>query len=89
LADSDLPDGQTEVVESIANSAAVRSDHPTEINRRLSGHIEFVEITDVGVAEFDGHVYNLQTDSSYYLANGLIVHNCVCDLVITYAAEAE
>jgi hypothetical protein len=32
---------------------------------------------------FAGHVYNLQTDSQWYTANGIIAHNC------TFCAKAE
>lgn len=38
-------------------------------------------ITKLSVAEFSGHVYNLQTDGEWYLANGIIAHNCRCTLL--------
>lgn len=29
-----------------------------------------------GTRSFSGHVYNLVTDSGWYVANGVIIHNC-------------
>lgn len=46
---------------------------------RLSGltaEIELCEVLGVTLSEFDGPVYNLETVSHKYLANGFIVHNC-------------
>lgn len=34
------------------------------------------KITSYSVGKFSGHVYNLQTESSVYLANNIITHNC-------------
>lgn len=33
-------------------------------------------ITRVDVSSFCGHVYNLQTESGWYSANGIVTHNC-------------
>jgi|GEM_PF-3480675 len=30
---------------------------------------------------FDGHVYNLETEGNWYVANGIITHNCRCMLL--------
>lgn len=46
------------------------------------GLIESHEVVDVyRRSGFSGHVYNLQTDGGWYIANGIIVHNCSCDFV--------
>jgi hypothetical protein len=39
---------------------------------------------------FVGHVYNLQTVSGWYIANGIIVHNCLChwEKVVTEDVDA-
>ena len=36
----------------------------------------FDDICDIQVTKFSGHVYNLQTDKSIYIANGIVNHNC-------------
>lgn len=42
----------------------------------LSGKVEFLDVAHVQVDSFSGHVYNLHTQSGWYLANGIITHNC-------------
>jgi hypothetical protein len=37
-----------------------------------------VSIVKVERSPFDGHVYNLQTRDGWYIAGGLVVHNCRC-----------
>jgi SPP1 gp7 family putative phage head morphogenesis protein len=34
-------------------------------------------IVNIAIRRFSGHVYNLETNSGYYLANNIISHNCV------------
>lgn len=65
----------------IRQGAHVHSDLPTEIETRLASHISFVKIVALGRSYFDGHVFNLETDSGYYIANGLIAKNCACILI--------
>jgi hypothetical protein len=40
-----------------------------------------MKIDSLVFSEFEGHVYNLETKDGFYLANGLISHNCRCQLV--------
>lgn len=35
-------------------------------------------VTAVSTSNFAGHVYNLETVDGWYIANGIIVHNCRC-----------
>lgn len=60
---------------------AVATDAPGYINAALAGHVSLVEINHIGFAEYDGHVYNLETGVNWYLANGIVVHNCRCDVI--------
>jgi hypothetical protein len=69
---------QTITLEGSDQTTAVASDFPSEIFRRLTGLIAPVKITEICEHEFCGHVYNLQTDTGYYLANSIVTHNCVC-----------
>jgi len=43
---------------------------------RLPGEVALDNIVSVEVRPFRGHVYNLQTSEGWYLANGIIAHNC-------------
>jgi len=42
----------------------------------LSGKVELLDVVHVQLDSFHGKVYNLQTQSGWYLANGIITHNC-------------
>jgi len=51
------------------------------LNRFLGAHageISLDRITKLRVRDFAGHVYNLQTKTGWYLANGIVTHNCMC-----------
>lgn len=37
-----------------------------------------VDVLDVNIRPWAGHVYNLQTESGWYVANSIITHNCRC-----------
>lgn len=80
-------DGQAGPVERIADRGAMAPDLPREIHRRLAGLVATVEVREVSREYFAGQVYNLSTVDRFYLANGLIVHNCVCDLTAELAAS--
>ena len=41
-------------------------------------HVESDAVVDVQRREFSAHVYNLETVSGWYIANGLITKNCRC-----------
>jgi hypothetical protein len=47
-----------------------------ELLTRLSGFISADEIIQINRRDFAGHVYNLQTNSAWYTANSIVVHNC-------------
>lgn len=40
--------------------------------------IEADDIVSINIKSYAGHVYNLSTANGWYIANGLIVHNCAC-----------
>lgn len=59
------------------------------VNANAFVNMEVVEISELIVREnFRGHVYNLSTDNSMYLASGFITHNCRCTMVTTVAEGA-
>lgn len=41
-----------------------------------AGSIESDKVVNVEASYFSGHVYNLETEDSYYHAEGVVVHNC-------------
>lgn len=42
--------------------------------------IRFDDIAHSGSFDWSGHVYNLQTEPGWYIAQGIIVHNCRCTM---------
>lgn len=59
------------------------SDVPTTENFGdwLPGNIVSDSIIKITRREFSGHVYNLETETGWYVANSIITHNCRCSLV--------
>lgn len=49
-----------------------------EALRRVAGEVSTDQVVSVRRTPFRGHVYNLQTVSGYFLANGVPTHNCRC-----------
>lgn len=45
---------------------------------RFAGEVESCDIAQVNIRAFRGHVYDLQTVSTLYVANGLLSSNCLC-----------
>lgn len=40
--------------------------------------VKATRIVEVKRCRFDGHVFNLQTSTGWYVANGIVSHNCRC-----------
>ncbi len=59
------------------------SDVPTVKNFGdwLPGNIVSDSIIKITRREFSGHVYNLETETGWYVANSIITHNCRCSMV--------
>ena len=51
----------------------------------FTGQVRIDQVARIGRKPFAGHVYNLQTSSGWYIANGIVTHNCMC--VITPVHE--
>lgn len=47
----------------------------------LPANVSRSRIVKLSVTEFSGHVFNLQTSGEWYLANGIIAHNCHCTIL--------
>ena len=60
-----------------------------QLRRRLTGLITPVKVIEIIEHDFRGHVYNLQTESGWYLANSIITHNCRCAVTGARAPDSE
>jgi hypothetical protein len=52
------------------------TESASDLLNRLSGKVKFLDVVDRNVSDFAGHVYNLQTEQGWYVANSIITHNC-------------
>lgn len=48
----------------------------SEISSGSTGEVFADKIIDIAIKDFHGHVYNLQTESNWYIAQGIVSHNC-------------
>lgn len=62
--------------ELLGKLGAAYPNAPSKYLERLSGDVAFVEIIDVRVKQFDGHVYNLSTADGLICADTVVTHNC-------------
>lgn len=53
--------------------------------------VELDDVVDLvfGEADFCGHVYNLENEQNWYLANGIIAHNCRSTIAPVVSAEFD
>jgi hypothetical protein len=49
-----------------------------EVDDRRAGAVALDQVVRIRRRPWSGHVYNLETVAGWYVANGLIVHNCRC-----------
>jgi hypothetical protein len=69
-------------LDSFAEVVMVASEDYGNLTKRGSLTYKFVSVVDKSVGVFSGtHVYNLQSDTGMYHANGLAVKNCRCFLI--------
>lgn len=69
---------QTAVNEHGPESAVSDSVPSSDSLAAFAGGIVTDRVLQVGRRGFRGHVYNLQTATGWYVANGIVVHNCRC-----------
>ena len=48
---------------------------------RLAAHVSAVKVEDVFRRHFVGTIHNVETSVGWYCANGVIAHNCRCNMV--------
>ncbi len=56
------------------------SDNGRRLLAGLAGEVQLDRLVHVRRRGFSAHVFNLVTNSGWYLANGIITHNCGCSV---------
>lgn len=54
----------------------ISPDGSRDLIDRLTGLVLPVQITDIATRAFRGHLYNLATPDGWYVASGIVTHNC-------------
>jgi hypothetical protein len=80
------------LAEPLPQRGAVDADRLGNLAHRLAGLISAVKIVKVERREYSGHVYNLQTEQGWFIAGGIVTHNCRRDgipIVVTDVNAAD
>jgi hypothetical protein len=83
------PQGHTETAELVNDRAPVVPVAVREALRPFAGEVTLDEVAIIRPVPLSAHVYNLSTDTGWYLADGVVVHNCHCDYVPIYTDGAD
>lgn len=78
-------DRHPSVDQGAADHAPVALVDPSKVHEGLAGLVTLHEVSDVKVRHFSGHVYNLETEQGWYIANDIASHNCRCLLAVERA----
>jgi len=68
-------------IEPSSESLLLDPDLASELLAGSAGSVTKDYIVNIDAIKFSGHVYNLETVKGWYVANGIITHNCRCSLV--------
>jgi hypothetical protein len=69
-------DGNAAINQDTPRIAEVDMGDLCEGGKTFAGQVAPDEVVSVHLSNYVGYVYNLHTDSSWYLANSIITHNC-------------
>lgn len=58
------------------DSLSVDPELACDLINGKAGFVKFDQVVDIRKRYFHGHVYNLQTKGSWFIANNIITHNC-------------
>ena len=67
------------IPQSLRDSGLTDSKFGSKLWLALAGQVFTDQVTNINRQSFRGHVYNLQTENGFYVAGGIITHNCRCD----------
>jgi len=73
-----LSHGNVEPLQVGIQESRMRADFAGQRGDPFASHVTVHQLLYVNRAQFSGHVYNLETDRGWYVAEGIIAHNCRC-----------
>lgn len=60
----------------VGDAAAADPEGGPELLRSLAGKVALDEVVSLTVSEFEGHVWDISTKPEWFVANGIVTHNC-------------
>lgn len=79
----------TRVSETSFNRAWGQTEFIGDTTHSIASEIAFDNIIDIEISKFSGHIYDLSTFSTLYLANGFITSNCRSTTIPVLAGEVK
>jgi hypothetical protein len=80
----------TESPEFLGDRVAIHAESLSQSLDGLTGFIERDQLTNVNrLGGFSGHVFDLHTREQWYVANGIIAHNCLCDVTPLWITQDD
>ena len=73
----------------VPSSSAGDSKCIADLRDSFPGKVLKDEIVSVELVDFDGHVFDLQSPFGYYIADGLIISNCRCQVITRSESEVK
>jgi hypothetical protein len=83
LVDIDIdfgPDLNARVAKSAGDMAMVNPGLAADLTDILAAGVFCDPVIDVSLRRFSGHVFNLETETGVFVAQGIVTHNCRCDV---------
>ncbi len=74
-------DGDAALNEAASDDLVSDSELARKLMNGFAGPVFSDKVVDVKRVSFSGHVFNLETEEGYYIAEGILTHNCRCVLV--------
>jgi hypothetical protein len=72
---------QSPSLQLIAETLLANSELGSQTLSAFAGNISFDRVLKVSRRGFSGHVYNLETKTGWYIADGILTHNCRCTAI--------
>lgn len=74
-------DGDTVHLEQLEDELVTHPEFERKLMHGCAIPVCLDDVVSVRNEFFNGHVYNLETEGNWYVANGIIAHNCRCSLL--------
>jgi hypothetical protein len=76
-----ITDAEAEALQTVRYGLAAAPDLLSKtVDRAFGVPMKVVQIAELIVREYSGHVYNFSSLAGAYVSNGIVSHNCRCDL---------